>query len=102
MTFGISTNLRRRTQGLIGTQEDIACQRWFTNIRKIMSPMLKVKDEDGENRMIKEITVHSKEPKRYAGNSSIEFERALWIGEQRIRANLILYLTQIRWVLDFR
>ena len=103
MAFGIGTNTRTEEAGIVrGRQKDIACQCWFTSTGEIMPLMLKVKDEDGEIRVIKEITVHSKELKRYAGNLSIEFECTLWVREQRMRAKLIYYLTQSRWVLNFQ
>ena len=103
MAFGIGTNTQAADAGVVrGRQKDIAWQCWFTSTGEIMPLMLKVKDEDGEIRAIKEITVHSKELKRYAGNPSIEFDYTLWIGEQRMRARLIYYLTQSRWVLNFR
>ena len=65
MAFGIGTNTQAADAGVVrGRQKDIACQCWFTSTGEIMPLMLKVKDEDGEIRAIKEITVHSKELKR--------------------------------------
>ena len=93
MAFGIGANTQTADTGVVqGRQKDIACQCWFTSTGEIMPLMLKVKDEGGEIQVIKEITVHSKELKRYAGNPSIEFECTLWVREQRMRAKLIYYL----------
>ncbi len=103
MAFGIGTNTQEADAGIVrGKQKEVACGCWFTSKGKIMPLMLKVEDEDGEIQVIKEITVHSQELKRYAGNPSIEFDCTLWLGEQRMRARLIYYLTQSRWVLNFR
>jgi len=103
MAFGIGTNTQAADAGVVrGKQKEVACQCWFTSKGEIMPLMLKVMDEDGEIRVIKEITVHSRELKRYAGNPSMEFDCTLWLGEQQLRARLIYYLTQSRWVLNFR
>lgn len=103
MAFGIGTNTRAADEGIVrGRQKEVACECWFTSKGKIMPLMLKVEDEDGEIQVIKEITVHSQELKRYAGNPSIEFDCTLWLGEQKMRTKLIYYLTQSRWVLNFR
>ena len=103
MAFGTGANFRAADAGALrGRQKEIACECWFTSTGKITPLMLKVADEDGEIRVIKEITVHSQERKRYAGNPSFEFDCTLWLGEQRIRAWLIYYPAQSRWVLNFR
>ena len=62
--------------------------------------MLKVKDGDGEIRIIRQIEIHSREQKRYAGIPSIEFDCTLTILEQAIRARLIYYQTENRWVMN--
>ncbi len=103
MAFGIGTNSLPPDAGMVrGKQKEVACECWFTSTGKITPLMLKVKDEDGEIRVIKEITVHTQELKRYAGCPSLEFDCTLWLGEQKIRARLIYYMTQSRWVLNFR
>lgn len=103
MVFGIGTNSLPADIGIVsGKQKEVACECWFTSTGKITPLMLKVEDEDGEIRVVKEITVHSQEMKRYAGNASIEFDCSLWLGERKIKAKLIYYLTQSRWVLNFR
>lgn len=103
MAFGIGTNAQTADAGIVrGRQKEVACEAWFTSKGEIMPLMLKVEDEEGEIRVIREITVHSQELKRYAGNPSIEFECTLWIGEKKMRAKLIYYLTQSRWVLNIR
>ena len=80
----------------------MACECWCTSTGKITPLMLKVQDEDGEIRAIREITVHSQEKKRYAGIPSIEYDCTLVVGEQSIRAWLIYYQMEGRWVLNFR
>lgn len=103
MAFGIGTNARAADEGVVrGRQKEVACECWFTSKGKIMPLMLKVEDEDGEIQVIKEIIVHSQELKRYAGNPFIEFDCTLWLGEQKMRMKLIYYLTQSRWILNFR
>lgn len=103
MAFGIGTNTQKADAGAVkGTQREIACECWFTSSGKIIPLMLKVKDEDGEIRVIKQIAVHSQEPKNYAGIPSIEFQCTLTILEQAIPARLIYYQTESRWVLNFR
>lgn len=85
-----------------GSQREIACECWFTSSGKILPLMLKVKDEDGEIRVIRRITVHSQEQRNYAGTPSIEFDCTLTVLEQRIRSRLIYYPGESRWVLNFR
>lgn len=103
MAFGIGVNTGNADAGDIrGTQKEIACECWFTSTGKIVPLMLKVKDEDGEIRVIRQIEVHSQEKKMYAGIPSTEFDCTLTILEQTIRARLIYYQTESRWVLNFR
>lgn len=103
MVFGIGTNSQAADAGPVrGKQKEVACECWFTSTGRVTPLMLKVKDEDGEIQVIKEITVHSKEMKRYAGSPSLEFDCTLGIGEQKVRARLIYYITQNRWVLNFK
>ncbi len=103
MAFGAGTGFRAADAGTVrGEQKEAACECWFTSTGKLTPLMLKVKDEDGEIRVIKEITVHSREMKRYAGSPSLEFDCTLRLGEQEVRAMLIYYMTQSRWVLNFR
>ncbi len=85
-----------------GKQLEIACECWFTSSGKVIPLMIKVKDGDGEIRVIRQIEVHSQEKKMYAGIPSIEFDCTLTILEQMIRARLIYYQTKNRWVLNFR
>lgn len=103
MAFGIGTNAGNTDSGTVkGIQKEIACQCWFTSSGKIIPLMLKVKDEDGEIRVIRQIEVHSREQKMYAGIPSIEFDCTLTVLEQTISARLIYYQTESRWVLNFR
>lgn len=100
MAFGIGTNVGNADSGVIkGIQKEIACQCWFTKSGKITPLMIKVQDEDGEIRVIRQIKVHSRESKRYAGIPSIEFDCSLLILEQDIKAKLIYYQTENRWVM---
>lgn len=101
MAFGTGTGLHPADAGAVkGKQKEVACECWFTSTGKITPLMLKIEDEDGEIQVIKEITVHSQEMKRYAGNPSLEFDCSLWLGERKMRAKLIYYLAQSRWVLN--
>ena len=51
MAFGIGINNENQDAGMIrGSQQDIACECWFTQKGKIIPLMIKVQDEDGEIR----------------------------------------------------
>ena len=103
MAFGIGTSTQKTEAGSVkGSQREIACECWFTSTGKIIPLMLKIQDEDGEIRMIKQITVHSQEAKNFAGIPSIEFDCTLTILEHEIPARLIYYQTESRWVLNYR
>ncbi|MGN0305453.1 MAG: hypothetical protein ACI4D2_04780 [Lachnospiraceae bacterium] len=103
MAFGIGTNTQKADAGAVrGTQREVACECWFTSSGKLTPLMIKVQDEDGEIRTIRQIFVHSQEKKMYAGIPSIEFDCTLTILEQTIPARLIYYQTESRWVLNFR
>lgn len=100
MAFGIGTNTKDADAGLIrGTQREIACECWFTSTGKMIPLMIKVRDEDGEMLVIKKIEVHYQEKKKYAGIPSVEFDCTLTILDQHIRAKLIYYQTESRWIL---
>lgn len=103
MAFGIGTNSKSADAGTVrGIQKEIACECWFTSTGKIIPLMIKVQDEDGEIRVIRQITIHSQEKKMYAGIPSIEYDCTLTILGQNVRARLIYYQTESRWVLNFR
>ncbi len=103
MAFGAYANVGKTDAGDVkGTQREIACECWFTSSGKVIPLMLKVKDEDGEIRVIRQIEIHSQERKLYAGIPSIEFDCTLTLLGQAIRARLIYYQTESRWVLNFR
>ena len=92
MAFGTGRNFQEADAGIVrGRQKEVACKCWFTSTGQIMPLMLKVMDEDGEIQVIKDITVHSQEKQRYAGNPSIEFKCTLWIGERKMQAKLIYF-----------
>lgn len=100
MAFGIGTNTQEADAGQVrGTQREIACECWFTSTGKLIPLMLKIKDEDGEIVVVNKIEVHYQEKKKYAGIPSIEFDCTLTVLEKAIRAKLIYYQTESRWVL---
>ena len=103
MAYGVGTNPPKADAGSVrGTQKKIACECWFTSTGKVMPLMLKIQDENGEIQTIREIAVHSQEKKRYAGIPSIEYDCTLVLHGQKIRAWLIYYQSENRWVLNFR
>lgn len=103
MAFGIGTGIPETDAGRVrGTQKRIGCQCWFTSTGKVMPLMLKIQDEDGEIQTIREITVHSWEKKRYAGFPSIEYDCTLVLHGRSVRAWLIYYQSENRWVINFR
>ena len=103
MAFGIGTNTNRADAGPIkGKQREIACLCWFTNHGKMMPTMLKVQDEDGEIRTVRQIQIHSQEEKMYAGVPSVEFSCTITILEQQINVWLIYYKEENRWALVYR
>ena len=103
MAFGIGTNTQKADAGFAkGRQREIACQCWFTSKGKVTPLMLKVQDEDGEIRTIRQIEVLSQEEKRYAGVRSLEFDCVITILEQRINVQLIYYKEENQWVLVYR
>ena len=92
MAFGIGTNPPQADAGNVrGTQRRIACECWFTSTGKIVPLMLKI-----------QITVHSQEKKRYAGVPSIEYDCTLTLRGKSVRAWLIYYQSENRWVVNFR
>lgn len=100
---GAGANQGNISAGIVkGKQIKAACQCWCTSTGKVTPLMLKVQDEDGGIQTIREITVHSQEKKRYAGIPSIEYDCMLAVGERSIRAWLIYYQAEGRWVLNFR
>ena len=102
MAFGIGINAQKADDGVVrGIQREVACECWFTSSGKVAPLMIKVQDEDGEIRVIRQIVVHSREKKMYAGIPSIEFNCTLTILEQAIPAKLIYYQTESRWVLNY-
>ena len=75
MAFGIGTNTQKADPGFIkGKQREIACQCWFTSKGRVTPLMLKIEDEDGEIRTVRQIHVLSQEEKKYAGVRSLEFD----------------------------
>ena len=103
MAFGIGTNTQKEDAGFIkGKQREIACQCWFSSKGKVIPLMLKIEDEDGEIRTIRQIEVLSQEEKRYAGVRSLEFDCNITFLEQKIGVQLIYYKEENRWVLVYR
>ena len=83
-------------------QREVGCECWFTSSGKIIPLMIKVKDEDGEIRIIRHIEIHSQVQLQVVGMPSVEFDCTLKVLEQDIRAKLIYYQTENRWLLMFR
>ena len=103
MAFGIDTNTQKADASFIkGKQREIACQCWFTSKGKVTPLMLKIEDEDGEIRTVRQIQVLTQEEKRYAGVRSLEFDCIITILEQKIDVQLIYYKEENRWVLIYR
>lgn len=103
MAFGIGTNTQKADAGFIkGKQREIACQCWFTSTGKVTPLMLKIEDEDGEIRTVRQIQVLTQEEKRYAGVRSLEFDCIITILEQKIDVQLIYYKEENRWTLSYR
>ena len=103
MAFGIGTNTQTADAGFIkGKQREIACQCWFTSKGKVTPLMLKIEDEDGEIRTVRQIQVLTQEEKKYAGVRSLEFDCIITILEQKIDVQLIYYKEENRWVLIYR
>ena len=103
MAFGIGTNTQKADAGFIkGKQREIACQCWFTSKGKVTPLMLKIEDEDGEIRTVRQIQVLTQEEKRYAGVRSLEFDCIITILEQKIDVQLIYYKEENRWTLVYQ
>lgn len=103
MAFGIGVNSYQPSGGRIrGIQRKVACECWFTSTGKMIPLMLKIEDEDGQIRTIRQIRVHSQEKRMYAGVLSVEYDCTLLLENREIRAWLIYYQTEGRWVLNFR
>ena len=104
MAFGIGIHSPQPDRGgcIRGIQKKVACECWFTSTGRVMPLMLKIQDEEGEIQTIREITVHSQEKKRYAGVPSIEYDCTLVIHGEKLRARLIYYQSENRWVLNVR
>ena len=104
MAFGIGIHSRQpeRERHVRGTQRKIACECWFTITGRMIPLMLKIEDEDGQIQTIRKIKVHSQEKRMYAGVPSVEYDCTLFVGNREIRAWLIYYQTENRWVLSQR
>ncbi|MBR1931196.1 MAG: hypothetical protein IJ833_06945 [Lachnospiraceae bacterium] len=82
-------------------QREVGCECWFTSSGKMIPLMIKVKDEDGEIRVIRHIEIHSQVQRQVVGMPSVEFDCTLKVLEQDIRAKLIYYQTENKWLLLF-
>ncbi len=102
MAFGIGIHSQQPDRGTCvrRTQKKVACECWFTSTGAVMPLMLKVEDENGQIRTIREIKIHSHEKKIYAGIPSIEYDCTLFVEDREIRVWLIYYQTESRWVLS--
>ena len=103
MAFGISANSNNKDAGIVrGIQKEIACECWCSSKGEIIPLMIKLVNEDGELQVIRDIMVHSQKKKRYAGIPSTEYDCTLTANGRNIRAWLIFYQTEGRWVLNLR
>ena len=103
MAFGRGTNTQKADVGPVkGRQREIGCQCWFSSKGKVIPLMLKVQDEDGEIRTIRQIQVLSQEEKLYAGIASLEFDCIITILGQQINTHLIYYKEENKWVLVYQ
>ncbi len=103
MAFGIGTNTQGADAGAVrGLQKEIACECWFSSKGKITPLLIKLEDEEGAVQTVNQIRIHSQERKKYAGIPSIEYDCTLVLQERSMRARLIYYMTENRWVLNFR
>lgn len=64
--------------------------------------MLKIQDEDGEIRTVRQIRVNFQEEKMYAGVPSTEFNCTLTILGQQINVWLIYFKEENRWALVYQ
>ena len=102
MAFGIGENSQMADAGPVkGKQREIGFQCWFSSKGKVIPLMLKVQDEDGEIRTIRQIQVLSQEEKLFAGIASLEFNCIITILGQRISTRLIYYKEENKWVLVY-
>lgn len=102
MAFGIGTNTKKPDAGsLKGEQRGIACECWFTKSDRTTPVLIKVEDEDGEIRTIRQIQVNSQERKNYAGIPSEEYDCTIAILGQKLPVKIVHYLTESRWVICF-
>ena len=103
MAFGIGTNCNNGDFGIVrGVQKEIACECWCSSKGNITPLMIKLLDEDGEFIIIRDIMIHSSQKRRYAGIPSMEYDCTLTANGRNIRAWLIFYQTEGRWVLNLR
>ena len=101
--FGIGTNTKQPDAGIVkGTLYDIACECWFTSSGKVTPLMLKLRDEDGEIRTIRQIIIHSSEEKNYAGIPSEEFDCTLIVLGKKIDVKLVFFMNEKKWNLIYK
>ena len=103
MTSGTDIGSMGTKEGIcVGRQKEIACECWFTSKGEVTPIMLKIRDEDGEIRTIRQIQVHSQREKKCAGVSSVTLECTITILKQEIQVWLVYYKERNRWVLIYR
>ena len=101
--FGIGMNNERPEAGnLKGERKEIACSCYFSCSGKTFPIMIRVEDEDGEIRTIRQIQVHSQERKTYAGIPAEEYDCTIVILGQKVSVKLVHYLTESKWVMNFK
>ena len=102
MTFIPDPRHNQQNSGSIrGIQKEIACQCWCTSKGRVIPLMIKLQDEDGEFRIIRDISIHSQQQKRYAGIPSIEYDCTIMTGSGPVRTKLIFYQPEGRWVINY-
>jgi len=98
--FGIGTNAEKTDAGkLKGERKEIACSCYFSCSGKAFPLSIKVEDEDGEIRIIRQIRVLSQEKKNFCGIPTEEFICEITILGQVIPCKLVHNLVECKWVL---
>ncbi|UWP58599.1 hypothetical protein [Ruminococcus gauvreauii] len=100
MTFKIGSEIQTADAGAIrGHVREIACKCWFTRKGEGIPLMIKLEDEDGMIRTIREIEVRYCEQKSYSGIPSTEYGcEIVWEGVRK-DVKLIFLQEECRWIM---
>lgn len=91
MAFGIGINCEQTDSGIIrGQLIPIACDCWYTVNGRSIPKMIKLQDEEGEIRTIRNIHTNSFTKKNYSGIPTIEFDCSIYLGESERLQNVKL------------